>query len=145
MTVSGPQPEPFLFLLTELTMIYGAFLLCSVLFSLLISLCVSLIPCWSIASHCDPVCVRGRSVCRPPRSPSWNTQAPCLAWIGIWFHLSLISEPPSSSPLIPSHVMPTANEWTFLTCIRVRSSHMTVAAVMLMGNASCSEHLKLTR
>lgn len=35
---------------------------CCFLFSYFCSShCVSLIPCWSIASHCDLVCVRGRS------------------------------------------------------------------------------------
>lgn len=57
MTTAGAISVSFL-----LSQHWSAVTSCCFLFSYFCtSHCVSLIPCWSIASHCDPVCVRGRS------------------------------------------------------------------------------------
>lgn len=74
----------------------------SVLLFWLISLCfshsllVNCLPLW-------PVCARAEWVLFSAGWPSWITQASCLAWIGIWFHLSLISGPPYSAHFVSYH------------------------------------------
>lgn len=76
------------------------FLLCSLIL-LPVSLCFPH-SIGSIASHCDLMCVCAGGVSTFVCGwPSWNTQASCLAWIGIWFHFSLVSEAPLI--LFPRH------------------------------------------
>lgn len=103
MTAIRPQPEPFLFFRVESTLIWCNFLLFSVLLFWLISLCFS----HSLLVNCLPlwpgVCARAEWVLFSAGRPSWITQASCLAWIGIWFHLSLISGPPYSAHFVSCH------------------------------------------
>lgn len=102
MTAIRPQLEPFLFLFIESTLTCCYFLFFSFLLFWLISLCfshslfVNCLPLW-------PVCVRAEWALFSAGRPSWITQASCLAWIGIWFHLSLISGPPYSAHFVSYH------------------------------------------
>lgn len=50
-----------------------------------------------IVTRC--VCAGGVSTVLCGR-PSWIAQASCVAWIGIWFHYSLISRAPSPPPFV---------------------------------------------
>lgn len=53
--------------------------------------------------------------------PSWITQTSCLAWIGIWFHFSLISGSPFSAHFVPYHA---TSCWMRITKCASKSHHI---------------------
>lgn len=124
MTAIRPQLEPFLFRI-ESALICCNFLLFSVHLFLLISLCFS----HSLLVNCLPlwpgVCARAEWVLFSAGRRSWITQASCLAWIGIWFHLSLISGPPSSAYFVSYHA---SSCWMHISTCALKSYHVQSSA-----------------
>lgn len=88
-----------------------------------------------IVTRC--VCAGGVSTVLCGR-PSWITQASCLAWIGIWFHFSLISEAPSSAHFVSYHAISC---WMHISKCASKSCHVqqqssvdNARALLVLGN-----------